>query len=401
MATDFQEGSVARRKLILRDTLAILSLLLVTAVLFLITLFLFRSFSAHRADLALRWSSRGRQALQDGKAADAVIDLRTARDYELMLAQALGESGHVEESYQYFMGLWETEPGNGEINLQLARLAAKRKNRTDAEKFYRASIYGTWEKGDGVMRRTQARLELAEYFISVGDLSSARMELLVAGGNAPDSYALDLQLGNLLQQADDSANAWKYYSKAVEARPDDPVVLEAAGRLAYQLGDYDNAHRLLQRALVEHAATHSTASLHSDDTELMDNAARILQLMPQPNMSPRDRTVRILGIKAIAKKRLAGCSTKFAPDVELPLPLQTAASDLDASTKGYTLASLQRDSAQQQIILHDVFNAEVQAQKFCGPATGDDALLLSLVNTSSPSPPSTAERNATANDSSN
>ncbi len=67
MPTQFAEGSIARRKLILRDSLAILSLLLVTAILFAVTLFLFRSFSSHRADLAQRWSSRGRVDLQRGK----------------------------------------------------------------------------------------------------------------------------------------------------------------------------------------------------------------------------------------------------------------------------------------------------------------------------------------------
>jgi len=72
MLTDFAEGSVARRRLILRDSLAILSLTLATVVLFLVTLFLFRSFSAHREVLAQRWSDRGRASLQAGNPGEAI-----------------------------------------------------------------------------------------------------------------------------------------------------------------------------------------------------------------------------------------------------------------------------------------------------------------------------------------
>jgi predicted Zn-dependent protease len=152
MVTEIDESTTAKRRLILRDALAILSLTLVTVALFAVTLLLFRSFTAHRVELAQRWSTRGRQALQAGRPAEAIVALRTAlsyapgtRAYELLLAEALGEAGRTEESYQYFMGLWESEPGNGRINLELARLAAKRNERQAAVNFYRAAIYGTWE----------------------------------------------------------------------------------------------------------------------------------------------------------------------------------------------------------------------------------------------------------------
>src|SRR5579863_8745700 len=100
MTTEIDQRSIAMRRLILRDSLAILSLGLGTVVLFAITLFLFRSFSTHRADLAQRWAARGSQALDAGKADEAIVDLRAAltyapgtRAYELLLAQALGEAG--------------------------------------------------------------------------------------------------------------------------------------------------------------------------------------------------------------------------------------------------------------------------------------------------------------------
>lgn len=123
--------SVARRRLILRDSLTFLSLTLFTLALFTVTLFLFRSFAAHRIDLGQRWSDRGRTALAKGQSEQAIAALRTAlsyspgeRSYELLLAQALAAAGHTEEAYNYFSGLWDSAPGDGFINLQLARLAA-------------------------------------------------------------------------------------------------------------------------------------------------------------------------------------------------------------------------------------------------------------------------------------
>ena len=133
MTLETDTESSVKRRLILRDALTFLSLTLITAVLFAITLFLFRSFASHREELAQRWSARGQEAMSSGHPDQAIVALRTAlsyapgeRSYELLLAQALGDAGHTEESYNYFLGLWETQPGDGFTNLRLARLAVRR-----------------------------------------------------------------------------------------------------------------------------------------------------------------------------------------------------------------------------------------------------------------------------------
>jgi hypothetical protein len=71
---------------------------------------------------------------------------RASVRHELLLAQALGDAGHTEESYNYFLGLWETQPGSGFINLRLARLAAKKNDMQAAINYYRAAIYGIFEE---------------------------------------------------------------------------------------------------------------------------------------------------------------------------------------------------------------------------------------------------------------
>jgi tetratricopeptide (TPR) repeat protein len=220
------EGPMERRRLILRDSLHLAVLLLVTAGLFGVTFFLFRSFSTHRTDLARRWSARGRMALQTGKPDEAITALRTAlvyspgsRDDELLLAQALEQTHRpeqAEESYQYLTGLWTADPGYGPINLQLARLERKRDQPQDAINSYRAAIYGTWQ-GGGLEERAAVRLELAQYLIAQHDLEAARLELLIVGGDAPESYGRDMQIGNLLEQTSAPGDAETYYRRALQA----------------------------------------------------------------------------------------------------------------------------------------------------------------------------------------
>jgi tetratricopeptide (TPR) repeat protein len=384
MSTETDSFEIGKRRLILRDSLAVLSLLFGTAVLFAVTLFLFRSFSAHRAVLAQYWSDLGAQDMRVGKPDDAIVALRTALSYapgttryEQMLAQALGEAGHTEESYQYFMGLWDAQPGNGEVNLQLARLAAKRNDRPTAVNFYRASIDGTWE-GDGVMRRIGVRLELARYLIANRDLPAARLELLIAGGNAPDDYDRDMEIGNLLEQAQSPADAWTYYQRASALRPDDPAAQEAAGRLAYRAGDYENAERLLARAHTERAESHTVIPQDFEDRTMMENAGRILELMPLPRMPAGERVGRILAARAIAKKRFDACYARFAGESPLPAALQALDTRWLGPDGTASADTLLRDAGQQDSAMQLVFDTEVQAEKLCGPATGDDALLLRL-----------------------
>ena len=253
--TGTTEGmGLTRRRLILRDALSFFSLTVGTLVLLAVTLLLFRSFMSHRATLAQGWAQRGHAALLAHQPERAVGAYRAALSYapgerasEAMLAQALAEAGHTDEAYSYYMELWTTHPGDGATNLQLARLAARKREVQDAINFYRASLYGTWE-GDGVERRLEVRLELARYLIAEHQPGAARAELLIAGGNAPDSPALDLTLARLLEQAAAPSDALAFYREALIGAPDDLVALRGAGRLSLAAGDYATASGLLRRA---------------------------------------------------------------------------------------------------------------------------------------------------------
>jgi tetratricopeptide (TPR) repeat protein len=379
MVAETEPLKIANRRMILRDSAAFAVLLCATVVLFAITLFLFRSFTARRAELAEYWSSIGSDDLQSQNPEAAIAALRTAlvyapgaRPYELLLAQALGESncaGCRDESYNYYMSLWESSPGDGSINLALARIARQRNDRQNAINFYRASIYGTWE-GNGVDRRAAVRLELAGYLIETQNFSSARLELLTAGTNAPDNFDRNMTIASMLEKAGDRTDAFAYYQKAIADRPTDPTALDAAGRLAYESGDFAAAHRLL--ALEDRGES----SLDPQAETLMEDARRIVDLTPSATLPPHERIERILTDRSIARKRFDSCAAHFAgarPEEIDSLDQRWSGADGTANAE-----ALLHDPSLQASAMQLAFDTEVDTAQICTAAAGDDALLLRL-----------------------
>jgi tetratricopeptide (TPR) repeat protein len=382
LATETESST--KRRLILRDALTFLGLMLITVVLFVITLFLFRTFAAHREELAQRWSARGQAAISSGHPDEAIVALRAAlsyapgeRSYERLLAQALGDAGHTEESYNYFLGLWEAQPGDGIINLRLARLAAKKNDVQAATNYYRASIYGTWE-GDGAVRRRDVRLELSRYLLAHRNLSSARTELLIAGGNAPEDVDLARTVAPLLEQAGDPNDALAYYQKILAREPENRDALEAAGRLEYGSGRFDEAHALLERAVRGHAGENPSATVSPAITDMLNNSARVLALAPLKKLSPAERAERVLGARDLAKKRFESCNAQVAAASGLSAPLQTLGQRWSAKEATVNRAALLNDSSEEDAVMTLVYDTEAQTSQICGAPVGDDAMLLLL-----------------------
>jgi tetratricopeptide (TPR) repeat protein len=373
-----------KRRLILRDALTFLSLILITAVLFAVTLFLFHTFATHRQELAQRWAARGHAAMASGHPDQAIVALRTAlsyapgeRSYELLLAQALGDAGHSEEAYNYFLGLWETQPGDGFINLSLARLAAKKNDMQAAINYYRAAIYGTWE-GDGIVRRRDLRLELSRYLIAHHDLSSARTELLVAGGNAPEDTGLAVTLAHLLEQASAPHDALNYYEKVLAREPNNEQALEAAGRLEYGFGHFEEAYRLLERAQHEHDASASNHALSPDLQAMLDTSKQILSIEPSKKLPANERVTRILRARDLARKRFNDCTAQFSAANAASSPLQNLAARWTSKEATMDRTALLNDTSEQDAVMKLVYDTETQTSQVCGAPTGDDALLLQL-----------------------
>lgn len=380
--------TISRRQLMMRDGISFLILAAITGVLFTVTLFLFRSFSAHRADLAQQAGSDGRKALAEHRPHDAIAALRTAlsyapnqRDYELLLAEALGADGRIDEANNYFLNLRESQPGDGFINLQLARLARQQNRKQDAIDFYRASIFGDW-KSEGEVRRRSVRLELGAYLTEEKDLPEAQSELLIAANNAraiPDA-TLDKAFGDGFLQAGDAADALRLYQKAMTDSPRDPIAYEKAGRIAYRQGDFARASEWLERALRESAGNPGSAADPEGDTAtLQKNSERLLVLAPPIASTTRnDRVARELRNRALAKQRFDACLKQDgAPSGLGSTAMQSLATRWTAAAKT-TRIDLLSDRATEAALNTLIGDTEILTAQICGAPPGDDALLLIL-----------------------
>ena len=374
------EERLARRQLILRDAFSLLVLFLITAVIFVLTLLLFRSFTNHQQELGARWKARGEAALRAGHPAIAIDDLRSAlayvpsRETEIELATALAEAGKTQQAAAYFTTLWESAPGDGTINLQLARLAAKVGNESQAILHYQAALDGTWQ-GNGYDRRREVRLEMARYLITRRELNPARTQLLIAAGNAPDDPAIKLEIAGLLEQAAAPEDALGIY-RALAGREDPPwAALEGAGRTAFTLGMYRLAGDYLTRAVSSPVAAGFPENQRATDRDMLATADHVLDLYPGFNIAPRARAERVLAIRKIARARLTSCAGSISPP---PSPLASLVSRWDLLPSEILLAGLEQKPDLEQTILQLAYDTETTTAQVCGAPTGDDALLLRI-----------------------
>lgn len=363
-------AQAGRRRVMVSDALKFLTLTAVVVVLSGVTAFLFRSFEARREQIAVQWAQRGREALREGRSDNAVAALRVSLSYrpdsvenQLALAEALAASGHADEAENYFLNLWQSRPGDGPINLQLARLERARGRTLQATDYYRAAVFGTWA-GDAPARRRDTRLELSRYLVERGQPLAARAELLVAAGNNPDP-ATQLLIAEGLESAGDSKDALTAYRNAEEGQQS-ATAQAGAGELCYSAGDYACAEDSLEKALRSKVWTEEQqarlSSLHED-------AVKLQELAFSNAVSPSLRAVHLLSDVRLVLNRFKTCSDTTVA------PYQARWKALDTV---HNRAALRHDEDLQAQYGALIFETEAVVARACGAPTGDDALLLYL-----------------------
>jgi len=375
------EERLARRRLILQDAVSLLTLFLITAVIFILTLLLFRSFTNHQQELGARWKARGETALREGHPEIAVDDLRSALAYvpsrttEIELATALADAGRIQEATAYFTTLRESAPGDGTINLQLARLAGKAGNEKEAILYYQSALDGTWQ-GNGYDRRRQVRLEMARYLISRREYNSAHNQLLIAAGNAPDNPDIKIEIAGLLEQANAPQDALSIYQALASRREPPFAALEGAGRTAFVLGMYRIADASMGRALASPLAAKLPGNEKTADQNILDTSNHILLLYPSLDLAPRFRADRVLALRDIARRRLTGCtaSSASAPSSQLA----SLVSQWGQLPSTLTASKLEQQPDLEQTIVQLAYDTETVTAGVCGAPTGDDAYLLRI-----------------------
>jgi tetratricopeptide (TPR) repeat protein len=212
-----------------------------------------RAYHAQRAALGNRWFSRGVADLKARHFDSAVTESRAALlyspdnyDYQLNLAEALIGLKRTGEAYSYLVNLWDQQPENGQVNLELARIAAQRGQTGQALHYYHNAIYAVWP-GDQEEKRRDTRLELIEYLLSIHAQAEEQAELIALEENLGEDPSQ--QVDDLFLRAHDYEHALGAYHISLKSDPRHEAALAGAGLAAFQLGRYPLAERYLQEAV--------------------------------------------------------------------------------------------------------------------------------------------------------
>lgn len=370
-------GSRPNLRYYLRQQPVMLTIVLVLVVIaFLFVTALSHAYHSQREALGARWFNRGLADLNAKNYPAAVTEFRSAllysRDdyrYQLNLAEALIGLKHTGEASAYLINLWDREPGDGFVNLELARINAQQDQTQDAVRYYHEAIYAFWPNGQETKRR-DARLELIELFLRINDKAEAQAELIALSENAGDDPAVQLRIGDLFLRAHDPEHALTAYRTVLRQDVHDAAALAGAGRAAYDLGRYSLARGYLQSAVTINPSDQLSSSLLKT-TEL------VLNMDPfGGDVSSTERNRRIIEAFATAGDRLKACVVPN-PAVPGPAGVQPGLNDEWTSLKPQvTETGLRRDPGLVDSAMDLVFQIERHTDKLCGEPIGKDLALL-------------------------
>lgn len=320
--------------------LLVVLVLLIAAIFCTATIFAVRFYQAKQLQFGQMYFGRGQAALTAGQPHAAIQDFRDALyyshddpNYRLRLAEALVAADRISEAQSYLLTLWQDEPSNSTVNLQLARLAVKQGNTQSALRYYHGAIYGLWPDGEAAPRRLQTRLELIHYLLGLHDTTQADGELVALTSELPRSAAAHAQIGRLFLQTGDQERALQEFQQALRLDPHEPSATLGAGQAAFELSQYRSAERYLDRAL-------RLSPRSPQVQQLLTTTRLILSLDPyQRGLNSRQRARRIAQSFNYAQQRLRQCAaaqgislqsglvpaTQGTPRSPLPNPASSAA----------------------------------------------------------------------------
>lgn len=379
VASQENKTGVAKRvdfRLYIKQQPVMLALLALAGVIFFLAVAgLSRAYHAQREALGERWFSRGVADLNARRYDSAMTEFRSALlysrdnyDYQLNLAEALIGLGRTAEAYSYLVNLWEEEPENGVVNLELARIAAQRGQTEQAQRYYHNAIYAVWPS-DQEEKRRETRLELIEYLLSINATAQAQAELIALQENLGEDPAQQRRVGDLFLRAQDYEHALTAYRLSLKYDRHNAAAMAGAGWAAFQLGRYPLAERYLQAAV----------SFNPNDTqsaERLKTTQLVLRMDPfrrQISVDERDRIV--VEAFAMAGKRLSSCATPKAATASTSA--QPSLADEWAKMKPrITEQQLRRNPDLVEQAMDLVFEIERQTSATCGTPTGEDLALL-------------------------
>jgi len=345
--------------------------------LLLVTHFLAANYKAHEQVLGKRWFARGEREMAANRPLEAIADFRNALLYsrenqliQIRLAQALSAANRTDEARAYFLSLWDQEPGSGLINLELARLAARKGDSSQVLQFYHGAIYGAWEE-DPIAHRTAARFELIEHLLHEDGRAQAQAELIVLQSGLPVDPSLQLRAAALFMVVPDYANALKLYRLVLKEDEKNPEALAGAGEASFQLHQYRTAESFLQEAV---AAGATDPHLQT----LVDTTAAVRQLDPfGRGISESQRAARVVEAFRRAGDRLQQCAQKEGVDLAATPPkndLQLQSAQWVKIQSSVNARRLRNSEDLRNDVMDLVFQIESRTEA-CGNKTTTDTAL--------------------------
>jgi predicted Zn-dependent protease len=371
-------GKLEEVRVYLRQQPVMLALVAALAVIFFLAVTgLSRAYRAQREALGSRWFKRGVTDLQAQNLDSAVMEFRSAllysRDdyaYQLNLAEALIGLKRTAEASTYLLTLWDRQPDDGLVNLELARIAVQRGQTEQAQRYYHNAIYATWPD-DQEGKRRGARLELIEFLLrdDVRARAQAESELIALAENIGDDAALQQQAGDLFVRTLDYERAFAFYRLSLKSDGHNRGAFAGAGLAAFELGRYPEARKYLQSAV----------AADSDDaksTDLLKTTELVLAMNPfQRQISMAERNRIMVEAFAAAGERLKSCSAQKSSTETRPGQPNLAESWAKMKPR-VTAVGLQRDPYLAESAMDMVFEIERETSVNCGTPVGKDLALL-------------------------
>lgn len=368
--------AIAKYRFYVRQRPVILATLPLLAVLFFLTVTgLSRAHQAQREGIGERWFGRGISDLKAKRYDPAVTDFRAALlyspdeySYQLKLTEALIGEGQTGQALAYLKNLWEREPENGIVNLELARIAAQGGETDDAIRYYHNAVYAVWP-GDQEEMRRNARLELIELLLRIHDKAQAQGELIaLAASVGPDP--LQQRIGELFLRAEDYEHALTAFRAVLKSDRRNGAALAGAGHAAFELGQYRAAQQFLQAAVA--ADANDTAS-----AERLKTTQLVQHMDPFRRQIPvAERNQIVVDAFQAAGERLKSC--------KLPALISGAGANAQPSLSDewerlkprITGQGLRRNPDLAETAMDLVFRIERETSTACGAPTGTDLALL-------------------------
>jgi tetratricopeptide (TPR) repeat protein len=334
---------------------------------------------ARNIEIGNIWYQRGQQQLRAGNTQQAIDSFRNATtndhdnsNYTLALATALAAEDHIEEARQALVRLRASAPESGEINLNLARLAAKEDKMAEAVRYYHNALFGVWPPDQMASQRTKVRTELVRFLLAAGDKSQALSELLILSSDTPDNGPGHDNVGQLFMEAGDSEHALEQFTRSLRLNARDADALIGAGHASFDLGDYSKARRYLEAAI-------ANGSRSADAPRLLETAKFVLSQDPlAPRLGTEERVRRLTEDLQFILDELRSCIIQKQDDQNALVILQQLLTELaDGLDTQFEPKALRGDAEGFRTGLNLIQRSETATGQVCGESsTLHNALLL-------------------------